>query len=187
MNAQDNSIESNYKVTLFSGSKGETITLSGMDIVLPKQPPKSKMLNYKVKKSDQVWTRVPLPEGFSWDMAEEEYTEEEIQFVEEDFERRLNGVWVLLNGKPTYISGTHYFYLQWCKIDIGYPEYRDRDRRFFTFWEAVVRDPLAHGMIMVKHRREGATFKGAALVLEYVTRTARANGGLLSKTGADAR
>ena len=91
------------------------------------------------------------------------------------------------NGVPIYITGLHYFYIQWCKIDIGYPEYRDRDRRFFTYWQACVVDPECYGMIMVKHRREGATFKGAAITLEYITRTRNANGGLLSKTGADAK
>jgi len=187
MASEENLIKSNYKVVIFNSSQGETITLSGMDIVLPKQPPKTKMLNKKLKRKDQVWTRVPLPEGFDWDKDEDEYTEEENQFIDEDFDRRINGIWVLIDGEPTWISGTHYFYLQWCKIDIGYPEYRDRDRRFFVFWEAVVSDDRAHGMIMVKHRREGATYKGAAIVLEYVTRTMRANGGLLSKTGSDAK
>jgi len=187
MTLSEEQIKSNYKVTLFNSSQGETITLSGMDIVLPKRPPKTRMLNHGVKKKDQVWARVPLPEGFDWEKEEAEYTEEENEFIDQDFERRLNGIWVLIDGEPTWISGTHYFYLQWCKIDVGYPEYRDRDRRFFTFWEAVVVDDKAHGMIMVKHRREGATYKGAAIVLEYITRTARANGGLLSKTGADAK
>jgi hypothetical protein len=187
MKRQDNSIQENYKIQLFENSVGETVTISNVDIVLPKKPPKTRMLNHGKKKADQKWERVKLPDTFSWDKTQDDYTDEEIEFIEKDFDRRLNGVWVLVNGQPTWISGVHYFYLQWCKIDIGYPEYRDRDRRFFTFWEAVVRDPRAHGMIMVKHRREGATFKGAAIILEYIIRTKKANGGLLSKTGADAK
>ena len=187
MISREKNKESNYKITLFKKSIGEVITLSDMDIVLPKAPPKTKMLNYGKKIANQSWTRVKLPDTFSWDKLESEYTDEEIEFIDKDFDRRINGVWILINGKATWISGVHYFYLQWCKIDVGYPEYRDRDRRFFTFWEAVVRDPKAHGMIMVKHRREGATFKGAVIILEYVTRNAKANGGLLSKTGSDAK
>ena len=27
------------------------------------------------------------------------------------------------NGKPTYITGTHYMYLQWSKIDVGAPDF----------------------------------------------------------------
>ena len=39
------------------------------------------------------------------------------------------------NGKPTYITGTHYMYLQWSKIDVGHPDFREANRLFFLFWE----------------------------------------------------
>ena len=187
MGLSEKLIESNYKITLFKESIGQTITLSGVDIVLPKAPPKTKMINHGLKKEKQVWSRIALPDTFHWDKKETDYTDEEIEFIDKDFDRRINGTWILINGKPTWITGIHYFYLQWTKIDVGYPEYRDRDRRFFIFWEAVVRDPKSHGMIMVKHRREGATFKGSVIILEYIIRTAKSNGGLLSKTGTDAK
>ena len=35
------------------------------------------------------------------------------------------------NGKPTYITGSHYMYLQWMSIDVGYPDYREANRIFF--------------------------------------------------------
>jgi hypothetical protein len=176
-----------YQIALFDKNKGGVERISDIDIQLPKKPGKPKILFSNRVKKNQKWERIPFPEGFSPDKPQEEYTEEEVNFVIEDFQRRTNGVWFMNNGVPTYITGAHYFYIQWCKIDIGYPEYRDRDRRFFTYWQACVTDPKSYGMIMVKHRREGATFKGAAIVLEYITRTRNANGGLLSKTGADAK
>jgi len=176
-----------YSISLFPKSKGRVETLSDIEITLPKQPGKAKILFSNKVKKNQKWERLELPEGFRWDKSQDEYTEEEVDWIMEDADRRLNGVWFMNNGVPTYITGVHYFYIQWCKIDVGYPEYRDRDRRFFTYWQACVTDPKCYGMIMVKHRREGATFKGAAIVLEYVTRTRNANGGLLSKTGKDAK
>lgn len=180
-------IKLNHKVSLFSKNLGEVETICNIDITIPKKPAKKNILFSKKKKADQKWERILPPEDFDWDKPEAEFTDEEIEYVAEEWDRRINGVWFMNNGVPTYITGAHYFYIQWCKIDIGYPEYRDRDRRFFTFWEACVVDPKSHGMIMVKHRREGATFKGAAIVLEYVSRTRNTNGGLLSKTGADAK
>jgi hypothetical protein len=177
----------NYSVVLDPKSKGEVITLCDVDITIPKKPVKRKILSASTKKVDQKWVRQEMPETFYWEKPEEEYTEEEMAFIEEDFERRLNGTWIMIEGKPTYITGTHYYYIQWCQIDVGYPDYRERDREFFIFWEACVVDNNCLGMIMVKHRREGATFKGAAIVLERITRNFRANGGLLSKTGADAK
>ena len=34
---------------------------------------------------------------------------------------------------PTYITGTHYMYLQWSKIDVGAPDYREANRLFLYF------------------------------------------------------
>ena len=184
---QEDQVNSLYSISLFPKSKGKVEVLSDISITLPKQPGKAKILFSNKVKKNQRWERLELPDGFRWDKPQEEYTDEEIDWIMADADRRLNGVWFMNNGVPTYITGLHYFYIQWCKIDVGYPEYRDRDRRFFTYWQACVIDPKCYGMIMVKHRREGATFKGAAIVLEYVTRTRNANGGLLSKTGRDAK
>jgi hypothetical protein len=179
--------ENNYSVCLFEKDQGNVETVCAIDIVLPKKPAKRNILFATKTKRSQKWDRLNLPEGFDWDAPEDEYTPEELEFIDSDMDRRLNGVWLMIDGTPTYITGLHYYYLQWCKIDVGYPDYRDRDRRFFLFWEACVVDMKCSGMIMVKHRREGATFKGAAIVLEYITRTFRANAGLLSKTGPDAK
>lgn len=168
-------------------TRGETHRVYNVDVVIPRKPHQRKMLNCHRIKKNQKWHRIDLPEGFDWDKLEEDYEENELKFIDEDFKRRLEGVWLMINGKPVWITGTHYYYLQWCKIDTGYPDYRDRDRRFFYFWEACVVDPNSYGMLMVKHRREGATYKGAAIILETISRSFRVNGGLLSKTGADAK
>ena len=42
--------------------------------------------------------------------------------------------------KPTYITGTHYMYLQWSKIDVGAPDFREANRLFYIFWEACKAD-----------------------------------------------
>jgi len=175
-----------YSVQL-TDTVGETKNINGIDIILPRKPGRNKIEHYFKKKSNQKWQRFSLPDGFDWTKPENEYTEEELAFIDNDFDRRLNGVWLMINGKPTWITGLHYYYLQWCKIDVGYPDYRDRDRDFFLFWEACVVDPNSYGMLMVKHRREGATYKGSAILLESITRSFRANGGILSKTGDDAK
>ena len=39
--------------------------------------------------------------------------------------------------KPTYITGTHYMYLQWSKIDVGQPDFRESNRLFYLFWEGL--------------------------------------------------
>ena len=52
----------------------------------------------------------------------------------------MKGYWFYNNGIPTYITGTHYMYLQWSKIDVGAPDYREANRLFFIFWEACKAD-----------------------------------------------
>ena len=165
---------------LNSSSKGGKITINNLCIGLPKKPISKDILFSKKNKSNQKWERDETDFEFLTAKKKE-------KFVSKEFERRVNGVWFMNNGEPTYITGNHYYYLQWCKIDIGYPEYRDRDRRFFTFWEACKKDPKSFGMVMVKHRREGASWKAACMALYEITSKYNAHGGLLSKTGADAK
>jgi len=176
-----------YTIDLFPNDRGSMERIYNLNIVLPKPSIKKNILFYKNKQKDQKWSRIELPEGFDINKPESEYTDSDIEFIEADYERRMKGVWMMINGVLTYITGLHYYYIQWCKIDVGYPQYRNRDRKFFLYWEACVVDDLCLGMIMVKHRREGATFKGAAIILEYITRNKRVNGGILSKTGTDSK
>jgi hypothetical protein len=170
-----------------SDSAGELVRVGEIDVILPKKPGSRKIHGSHRVKRNQKWERFELPEDFDWYGEEDQYSEEELEFIKEDFDRRINGTWIMVKGKPVWITGTHYYYLQWCKIDVGYPDYRDRDRRFFYFWEACVKDDDCYGMQMVKHRREGATYKGAAIILEIITRSFRATGGIMSKTGPDAK
>ena len=167
-------------ISLDKNSKGSKEVICGLDIQLPKRPPKKGILFSEKKKKDQSWKR----DETDWSMLSPSNRN---KFISKEFERRANGVWFMNNGKPTYITGNHYYYLQWGKIDIGYPDYRDRDRRFFTFWEACKKDPNSYGMIMVKHRREGASWKGACMSLYEITSSYNSHGGLLSKTGQDAK
>lgn len=68
---------------------------------------------------------------------EKEYYKEEIQFIKKLWWHRLHGYWFFNDGKPVFITGWHFMYLNfWYQPDIkpdGYPEYRDRDRKEFHF------------------------------------------------------
>ena len=158
------------------------MNIQGIEINLPKKPKKSSIIGYNKSKKNQRWTRNPMPDN--WDSLSEI---KKNKFIEQEFERRLNGVWFMNNGTPTYITGAHYYYLNWCKIDIGYPDYWDRDRRFFLVWDNVRKDNNSFGLIMPKHRRQGASWKAASIVLHDITLSYNSNGGILSKTGSDAK
>jgi hypothetical protein len=91
------------------------------------------------------------------------------------------------NGKPTWITGTHYMYLQWSKIDVGAPDYREANRLFYIFWEACKADKRCYGMCYLKNRRSGFSFMSSAETVNLATISSDSRYGILSKTGADAK
>jgi hypothetical protein len=78
-------------------------------------------------------------------------------------------------------------YLQWSKIDVGKPEYRDANRLFFIFWEACKADTRCYGMCYLKNRRSGFSFMASGETVNMATISSDARFGILSKTGADAK
>ena len=78
-------------------------------------------------------------------------------------------------------------YLQWTKIDIGLPDFRESNRIFYIFWEACKADSRAFGMCYLKNRRSGFSFMSSAEASNTGTIVRDARLGILSKTGSDAK
>ena len=109
-------------------TEGEVVELHGLLVVLPKKPPKSKILFHDQPKKLQMWKRAPMPEEMQRIRSMDEWFEKPAEFrnkfrsyIEQEFQRRRDGLWFYNNGEPTYITGRHYMFLQWSKIDVGYP------------------------------------------------------------------
>jgi hypothetical protein len=108
-------------------------------------------------------------------------------YIDEEFNRRENGFWFENKGLPTYITGTHYMYLQWSKIDVGNPDFREANRLFFIFWEACKADYRCYGMCYLKNRRSGFSFMASGETVNMATISSDSRFGVLSKSGADAK
>ena len=78
-------------------------------------------------------------------------------------------------------------YLQWTKIDVGHPDFRESNRLFFIFWEACKADKRSYGMCYVKNRRSGFSFMASGETVNMATISSDARFGVLSKSGADAK
>ena len=105
------------------GTIGDIVYISGLYIALPSTP---KILN----KGKQYWIRKEYPKQlerinsiFQWNEMPREFKDRWVDYIEEEFDSREEGHWFNNNGKPTYITGAHYMYLQWTKIDVGYPDF----------------------------------------------------------------
>jgi hypothetical protein len=78
-------------------------------------------------------------------------------------------------------------YLQWSKIDVGKPDFREANRIFYIFWEACKADDRSYGMCYLKNRRSGFSFMSSGETVAQATITSDARFGILSKSGADAK
>ena len=183
-----------YDVIIISkdGTLGEVYEVSNIKIGLPKAP--VKFINDKEKKEDQTWVVTLIPKIlkriqtiFQWHEAPPHFKSEWVDYIESEFDKREQGHWFKNNGVPTYITGTHYMYLQWTKIDVGNPDFREANRIFYLFWEACKADKRSFGMDYLKIRRSGFSFMASCEGVNMGTITKDARIGILSKTGSDAK
>lgn len=183
-----------YDVVIISktGEIGQIINISGVFIALPAAP--SKAYQRSESKSQQYWEREPLPKQlsriqsiFQWNEMPAEFKNRWVDYIEQEFDYRENGYWFTNNGIPTYITGSHYMYLQWASIDVGYPDFREANRIYWIFWEACKADERCFGMIYLKIRRSGFSFMSSSECINLGTLAKDSRIGILSKTGADAK
>ena len=171
-----------------NGQIGEIIEIQGLVIALPKAPkevykdPKNKWVKFEYPKELERIKNI-----FDWRNYPESSKEKWYDYIDEEFRRREEGFWFTNNGKPTWITGTQYMYLQWSKIDVGAPDFREANRLFYIFWEACKADKRCYGMCYLKNRRSGFSFMSSAETVNLATLASDSRYGILSKTGADAK
>ena len=171
-----------------TGQIGEIIEIQNLVIALPKAPKEIyKHAKNKWVKFEQPKELERLKNIFDWRSYPDDQKEQWYDYIDEEFKRRDEGFWFTNNGKPTYITGTHYMYLQWSKIDVGAPDFREANRLFFIFWEACKADKRCYGMCYLKNRRSGFSFMSSAETVNLATLASDSRYGILSKTGADAK
>ena len=171
-----------------TGQIGEIYDIQGFKIALPKKPKNIfKHPENKWVKTEQPKELSRLKNIFDWRSYPEEAKDKWFDYIDEEFKRREEGFWFTNNNKPTYLTGTHYMYLQWSKIDVGPPHFREANRLFYIFWEACKADKRCYGMCYLKNRRSGFSFMSSAETVNLATISSDARYGILSKTGADAK
>ena len=171
-----------------TGQIGEVIDIQGLKIALPKMPGNVYSNDEaKWQKFDQPKELSKLKSIFDWRNYPEDLKNQWHDYIDEEFARREEGFWFNNGGTPTYITGTHYMYLQWSKIDVGAPDFRDSNRIFYIFWEACKADKRCYGMCYLKNRRSGFSFMSSAETVNQATISSDSRFGILSKSGADAK
>lgn len=186
--------------------------LATIKVGLPKPPPYHTISGYGLHPLEQKFKVPEMPEPLAylnskrytdvemyWEEIERrfDYYEPHLWFIREHWERRQNGFWLFIKGKPTYIPPWHYYYLTAADLNseidnrsnygINHPEYRARDRKFFLFSHWCDDNPFVFGFNYPKHRREGATSKASAINNELATRSLGRHNAIQSMTEPDAK
>jgi hypothetical protein len=170
-----------------TGEIGEIYEIQNFQIALPKERSVYSNKEKKWKQFEYPKELGRLKNIFDWRAYAEEKKADWFDYIDEEFKRREQGFWFNNKGTSTYITGTHYMYLQWSKIDVGAPDFREANRLFYIFWEACKADKRCYGMCYLKNRRSGFSFMSSAETVNQATISSDARFGILSKTGADAK
>ena len=174
------------------GTVGEVYEIQGLRVALPSVA----NIVYKrdKKPEEQYWESFEYPKElqkikniFQWNDMPNDFKAKWTNYIDNEFDRRDEGMFFMNNGIPSYITGSHYMYLQWTKIDIGLPEFRESNRIFWIFWEACKADERSFGMCYLKNRRSGFSFMGSSELVNIGTISKDSRLGILSKTGGDAK
>ena len=169
-----------------TGQIGDVYSIQNLNIALPPVP--------KINKQDNKWVKKEYPKElsriktiFDWKTYPDDFKQKWEPYIDEEFKRRDEGYWFYNKDELTYVTGTHYMYLQWTKIDVGAPEFREANRLFFIFWEACKADSRCYGMCYLKNRRSGFSFMASSETVNWATISSDSRFGILSKSGADAK
>jgi hypothetical protein len=182
----------NFVVISKTGEIDQILNVQGLNIALPKIS--KEVFQRSDKKEKQYWESQEIPKQlqkiksiFQWHNAPSSFKNQWIDYIESQFDYREQGYWFMNNGKPTYITGSHWMYIQHTKIDVGLPDFREANRIFYIHWEACKADKRSFGNSYLKIRRSGFSYMGSEECANIGTITKDARIGILSKTGADAK
>ena len=174
-----------------TGQIGEIYSIQNLLIALPLA---EDVYKCSKKITEQRWNVLDYPAElkrintvYDWNQKPVAFKEKHYDYINKEFVRREEGYWYYNKGVATYITGSHYMYLQWTKIDVGHADFRESNRLFYIFWEACKADSRCYGLCYLKNRRSGFSFMASSDTVNQATISRDARFGILSKSGADAK
>jgi hypothetical protein len=169
------------------GTIGDIYDINGLKIAIPKAPKDIDTENDRWVPHEYPRELSKVRTIFDWNRKDNKFKSKYVDYIEGEFDKRDYGHWFNNNGRHTYMTGTHYMYLQWTKIDVGQPDFRESNRIFFIYWEACKADSRCFGMCYLKNRRSGFSFMSSSEATNTGTIVRDSRIGILSKTGSDAK
>lgn len=138
----------------FSEISGYT-EIGGWKVPLPKMPPLETMGNYGLPIEEQKFKRTPIPKEL---LKRKPTTEEEDEIIIREYHKFDNGVWVIIKGKPIYLWGDYYHFLNYWTVQSGSrPYFYLPQQKMYCFYNWIDMDDKCLGTNLIKGRRFRAT------------------------------
>ncbi len=166
------------------GTLGEVYYMNGLNVGFPEKPDHKEIVNWDKTRVNQKFERESLPEGLNEDT---QYNSEYEDYINLQWKRRNEGIWIYLNGIPLYITNTYWFFIQWFNETGRYPRFRVIQSELMIYWAACVADDRSYGIQYTKNRRFGWSALCINDDLEEGTKNENKNIGMISKKGKDAK
>lgn len=164
---------------------GDVLMLQGIyPFQLPEVPTdKSLILNFDKPIEEQYWQRLGPPKD--WNNLN---LKQRQAWIELESERCfITGVWIMIKGKPVWLTPFFYWFLQWWYTTDGYFQFRKfqlLEEYFEVFCEE---DRWCVGTLRFKKRRDGLTTRRMARTIWKAIQTRNGWFGMQSKTGKDVK
>lgn len=148
-------------------------------VTLPDPPKWNTIANYNLPKAKQK---------FQYTVQPPRHQEPAEEFIAEETYRLKHGYWFYNNGNIEYITGIHYFFLNYWKDKKGrLMNFIDSQRDFFILWDAVEKHKNIAGLVIIGNRRFGKTQCGTC-ILYFRSVTNKGHwSAIQSKTDGDAK
>lgn len=145
---------------------------------LPEPPADKEIENYGLPINEQIFKRTEIPSSFEDIEYDDDgdvilVNQEQQSFYIREMHRRKHGHWYWIKGEKMYITGHHYFYLNYwnmgAETEGGYSEFRWGNALYFYMVDWVIKNPKVLGLLFLTKKRWGKTEVHLAIAYNIAT------------------
>lgn len=132
------------------------IDVAGYKVPQPKMPPLKDIENYGLPPEKQFFNYTPIPSSLA--SYKPTLTEEEAQWIMNEYHKFDNGIWMFIKGNPLYFPGDYYHFLNYWTVESGgRPYFYQPQQKLYNLYNMLDEDDDCLGTALLKARRMRAT------------------------------
>lgn len=155
--------------------KSEVVEIYEYKVIIPTAPHDEDCANYGLPEYEQIFRRTYIPKQVlnpNGNFGRDSWRKEDVaSFIDAEWNRRRNGMWMFIKGKKTYIPPLLYMKMNYWKSITGVEFiYKFSDWKLCMFYMHCLHDPKCDGFADFKCRQLGATEFAVMAIWEYGSR-----------------